>query len=737
MYSKLRWCLVSAAIVLAAKTGISQNVRHQIDSLQQLIGDASDSLKLEIELELFRLNLGEDKKDAEQHAREALKIATRLNDTLSIVKSYNAIGFVKKDLGYPRLAITFFEDALKLARVNNYRRQIKFLLNNLGLSNQKTANYAKALEYHLESLKLREEDKDTISISVCLNNIGVLYQEMGDYENAHTYYKRNYDIKTRAKEYYDFELCLTNLADVSNALGKYDQAKSYLQQVFNRCSTTSKCSEKQLALAHQAMGYSYMETGSLSEAETEFSLAASLFSEIQSPDKIDSYRALALVRYKMNDYDGALDKLEIAQSMASAYEIPKYLLLNYQLYADIYDKKGDFRKASEFQKKFISLNDEIYNADLIKNIARVQSEHLEEQNLRTIAQQDQEISNQELSLYQQRLQFMFLGLIASLVFIAAVVFYRKERKQIRTNLELEKAKLTIEEQNKELVSSNVELDNRVKERTKELYSTNEALKKVNEELDNFIYKTSHDIRGPLSSLKGITNIAIKEVKDETIMSYLQKLDLTAEKLNKILTRLQIINQINHALLVPELIDFNSMVDDILTTEKRKGMPTDLTIKTNIEHGIIVFSDKAILKLVLENLVDNAIKFNDPSNRKNSFVNIEIQNQDDGVTIKVTDNGIGFKNVTPDHVFKMFIRASERSESGGIGMYLTKLSTEKLGGSIQLSNTDEELTEFTVALPSDLRLVIKQRDELEQRIQVEKLVMAQIQMEASSSSTQTQ
>jgi signal transduction histidine kinase len=439
----------------------------------------------------------------------------------------------------------------------------------------------------------------------------------------------------------------------------------------------------------------------------------------------------------MGDLNGALDKLSIAQSMASAYEIPKYLLLNYQLYADIYDKKKDFKKAAEFQKKFITLNEEIYNADLIKNIARVQSEHQEEQNLKTIAQQEGELLSQELSINQQRFQFLFLGLIASLVFVAAIIFYRKEKKQIKTNLELEKAKETIEDQNKELLSSNAELDNRVKERTTELHNTNEALKKVNEELDNFIYKTSHDIRGPLSSLKGITNIALKEVQDETILSYLQKLDLTAEKLNKILTRLQIINQINHALLLPELIDFNSIVDEILNTEKRKGMPADLKIKTKIDDGIVIFSDKAILKLILENLIDNAIKFTDPSNRKNSFVHIDIQNHENGATIKVTDNGIGFKNVTPDQVFKMFVRASERSESGGIGMYLTKLSTEKLGGSIHLTNKEEKSTEFTVILPSDLRLVIKQRDELEQRIQVEKLVMAQIQMESPSQSSQAQ
>ena len=58
------------------------------------------------------------------------------------------------------------------------------------------------------------------------------------------------------------------------------------------------------------------------------------------------------------------------------------------------------------------------------------------------------------------------------------------------------------------------------------------------------------------------------------------------------------------------------------------------------------------------------------------------------------------------------------------MYLTKLSTEKLGGTITLSTTSDEYTEFKVLLPPDLRHVIKERDELEQRLQVEKILMSQ-------------
>jgi signal transduction histidine kinase len=387
---------------------------------------------------------------------------------------------------------------------------------------------------------------------------------------------------------------------------------------------------------------------------------------------------------------------------------------------------------------YITLNDEIYNADLIRNIALVQAEHQEAENLRTIAARDQEITDRDKVLNFQKKQFLFLGVIAALVTVLAAVFYRAQKRQARSNAQLEKvnyeleaakrtvevAKRTIENKNQELEISNAELDSHVKERTRELYNSNEAYKKVNEELDNFIYKTSHDIRGPLTSLKGITHLAIREARETSIIDYLNKLELTADKLNKILTRLQIINQINHASLSPDLIDFNTMVEEILAIERKRGIPKRLTINTQIQPGIILFSDKEMLQIVLENLIDNAIKFYNDSDRKEPFVNVTITGDDNGAIIKVLDNGIGIKNIKPNEVFRMFVRASERSETGGIGLYLAKLSTEKLGGTIDLNVTAEQHTEFVVTLPPDLRSIIAAREEKERGLMLDRLKLQQ-------------
>jgi signal transduction histidine kinase len=137
---------------------------------------------------------------------------------------------------------------------------------------------------------------------------------------------------------------------------------------------------------------------------------------------------------------------------------------------------------------------------------------------------------------------------------------------------------------------------------------------------------------------------------------------------------------------------------LLLLEKKKGLPSKLAIKKNVDPSIEYYSDKEFVRIILENLIDNAIKFYNDSERISPFVEISITEENNYVKIKVLDNGIGISQVQPDKIFQMFSRASERSETGGIGLYITKTASEKLGGIVNLKTTPDGFTEFSVSLP---------------------------------------
>ncbi|HMG92506.1 MAG TPA: HAMP domain-containing sensor histidine kinase [Chryseolinea sp.] len=162
----------------------------------------------------------------------------------------------------------------------------------------------------------------------------------------------------------------------------------------------------------------------------------------------------------------------------------------------------------------------------------------------------------------------------------------------------------------------------------------------------------------------------------------------------------IINQINNSKISIEPIDFKAIVSEVLMLEKKKGLPPDLKITTFIDPHATIESDKELVRIVLENLIDNAIKFYNDSERVDSFMNVHISRVENAsVKLRVIDNGIGISESSPGKLFQMFSRASERSETGGIGLYITKTAVEKIGGKIGLLTTPEGYTEFYVILPS--------------------------------------
>ncbi len=295
------------------------------------------------------------------------------------------------------------------------------------------------------------------------------------------------------------------------------------------------------------------------------------------------------------------------------------------------------------------------------------------------------------------------------------MLYYFTRRQQRINRELSRAKNKIEEQNSQLAGYNRQLEEKVAERTNDLNSSNKALRQVNEELDNFIYKTSHDIRGPLATLKGMCNVALMDVKDELAVSYLKKLDVTADRMNTILTRLMIVNQINSSVLLPVKINFQEILDEIFAFERKKGLPPRFIITSEIEPGCSIVSDNALVRIILENLIDNAIKFYNTSDRLDPFARIKLLRDGESVKVMVEDNGIGMNHRDGKDIFQMFMRASERSEIGGIGLYLAKLASEKIGGEVNLSHSDSRGSLFEVIFPPDLNVVIRNRSKGEQHL----------------------
>jgi len=187
-------------------------------------------------------------------------------------------------------------------------------------------------------------------------------------------------------------------------------------------------------------------------------------------------------------------------------------------------------------------------------------------------------------------------------------------------------------------------------------------------------------------------------------------------MSKILGRLTTISNISQAPLRPEEIDFSKMLDGVLAGEKENARSKNVHISYELDPPLQIVSDGLMIRTILENLVNNGIKFCNNSARIDSFVKVRVSQQDSHINMRVIDNGIGIGGTESGGMFHIFTRASERSETGGVGLYLSKLCSHKIGGQIRIEKSDDDGTIFLIQLPVDLAAVLEKRRLLQEDMQ---------------------
>jgi signal transduction histidine kinase len=219
---------------------------------------------------------------------------------------------------------------------------------------------------------------------------------------------------------------------------------------------------------------------------------------------------------------------------------------------------------------------------------------------------------------------------------------------------------------------------------------------ANNELKTFIYRASHDIRGPLSSMKGLINVAKLESENTGMSKIIELMDNSAEKLDKILVDLIETIGIREQNLHLKEIDFVKLINDILVDYKQAAKLKGIQFFVDIDDAHPFTSDKSILGMILKRIIDNSIKFHAVSS--DSFIKIEIKSDRKGVKIRISDNGEGIKKELIDKVFNMFFRANYESDGNGLGLYLVKIGVEKLKGTIELKSQEQIGTKVDLFIP---------------------------------------
>ncbi len=217
------------------------------------------------------------------------------------------------------------------------------------------------------------------------------------------------------------------------------------------------------------------------------------------------------------------------------------------------------------------------------------------------------------------------------------------------------------------------------------------------ELDTFIYRSSHDLKGPLASLQGLLNVAKSEVVDSNALQYLGLIEKSVLNLDSILMDLLNITKITQGSLNIVEINIKEVITNIISSFE--NLPEYVNIKWNLqfdEHEILHL-DKSLVNNIFQNLIINAIKYQDKS-KPNPIVKISTKYYNEEMIIKVEDNGEGIPENLQHSVFDMFFRGNTKSTGSGLGLYIVKNAVEKSGGRLELLSKEKVGSAFTIYLP---------------------------------------
>lgn len=406
------------------------------------------------------------------------------------------------------------------------------------------------------------------------------------------------------------------------------------------------------------------------------------------------------------DFAGALRHADSARILVDSLQNLPLQLVVANFEADLYNQFGDARNSLRLRERAWAIEGVLNRARETRLRAGIQLLAEEEARAQRAAEAAQAAASEDVEAAKWKRWAWYgglgLGAFLLLLFLSLLIRQGIQIRRLRIQAQAEKtaadeAYEDLARMEGKLTKSNSTLEQLVDERTEALKGAIDSLIEVNEELDTFIYRASHDLLGPIARLKGLVLVA-KASDEGSLRNLVELIDAVSVYMDRVLRKLVLVRDLKFAAGGVKPVDIVAMVQAIepQLCELPGIESPDIAVEDWIRKPVQV--DEQNLRIVLENLLENACIFRrDP---KDGSPQIEVKLRRDGrlIVLEVEDQGIGIPDEIRDHVFNIFFRGSERSKGNGLGLYLVRRAVEGLNGTIAIESKAGTFTKCVVKFP---------------------------------------
>jgi len=606
-----------------------------------------------INLGYYWYRLGDSTKTISNYKR-GLNLYSELNDSDGIAQSYLKLGWGYDIYGNYEHAEKYFQKAVDMEGQITDSTLLMNILRGMGaFYANKSIEHQKAIQYFERALKLAELRGELYGIGRSYNALGFLYETLDDNETAKSFYFKGLEIFDELENKAEQCWLYIQIGKLYSDEKEFDLVINYLEKALSIVDDIDR-SLSQKAEIQLAIGSTLIKKGQDYNKALEF-LNSSLATAKNTDNKfqiINNELELGLCYNGMGNFSQGKKWCELALNKAQNHLLFAQDACNCLYVAS--QGLGDYKSALHYHKNFKILSDSLNQEKLSEQINNLAAKQAYEMKLAEFQKE------QDISAVNMRIKS--IAIISVVIFLALLII---------ALLYLSNVKKTA--QKKQL----------------------QALSTVRSEM---IANVSHDLRTPITVMSGYIEtllMRLGKIDLDNQEKYLKIIHGSAERLTQLIGQLFEYSKLEAKQIKPIKSPFQleDLVKDTFSRYQILADKKDIKIKLCCSKNIpIVYADVILIERVIQNLMDNALKFTP----NNGTISICLTNENDQVQVEIIDTGKGISKEKEKLIFERYEK-SKSSNGAGLGLTIVKNILDMHGSQIKVNSILNQGTKFSFSV----------------------------------------